>query len=291
MQPWPLCKNKSIIGKVYDMMYKTYSSITFILLFSFCSLVAQDSTWTHCDQGLAIGEFRLPQLSVAGDSKIFIIKIDPHDYELKLLCSAQLGHGKFTIQEWGEKYKLIAAINAGMFGEDNRSNVGYMKNGPYLNNSHINAKFFSVAAFEPCKAGIPYFSIFDTDELAISEIIGSYQVIIQNYRLIKNPRINRWPQQQRKWSEAALGSDESGNILMIFCRSPYSMHDFNKLLLELPVKITCAQHLEGGPEASLYLSCNGNKIIKFGSYETGFNENDLNKWAWPIPNVIGVVHR
>jgi len=56
----------------------------------------------------------------------------------------------------------------------------------------------------------------------------------------------------------------------------------------LGIEIICAQHLEGGPEASLYLYYNGVEIKRVGSYETDFNENDTNIEFWPIPNVIGL---
>lgn len=112
-----------------------------------------------------------------------------------------------------------------------------------------------------------------------------------NLRLIKRPGKNRWSKQSKMWSEAALGEDRKGNILLIFCRSPYSMHDFNNNLLKLPIDIVCAQHLEGGPEASLYFRYKGIKIEKCGSFETFFNENDQNNGAWDVPNILGFVKK
>ena len=50
-------------------------------------------------------------------------------------------------------------------------------------------------------------------------------------------------------------------------------------------------YLEGGPETSLYVSVNGTVIQKFGSYETGFNENDENNRFWLLPNIIGVTKK
>ncbi len=65
--------------------------------------------------------------------------------------------------------------------------------------------------------------------------------------------------------------DQEGNILFIFSRTPFSMHDLNNILIELPIKIDCAQHLEGGPEASLFFDYDGLLMEQMGSYETGFN--------------------
>ncbi|HEV2965243.1 MAG TPA: hypothetical protein VG649_25685, partial [Candidatus Angelobacter sp.] len=69
---------------------------------------------------------------------------------------------------------------------------------------------------------------------------------------------------------------------------PFSMHDLNRELLSSGIGLVAAQHLEGGPEAQLYLHVGKVEQEMFGSYETKFNPNDANPAAWPIPNVIGV---
>lgn len=80
----------------------------------------------------------------------------------------------------------------------------------------------------------------------------------------------------------------SGGILFIFCRSPFTMHDLNRELLSAGIEIVAAQHLEGGPEAQLYLKTGSEEIDHFGSFETGFREDDTNEKAWPVPNVLGI---
>lgn len=175
-----------------------------------------------------------------------------------------------------------------MFLEDYKSNVGYMKNFDYVNNKNISTKYMSVAAFNPKNKKSNPFMIFDIDEVDIEEIIEDYNTVIQNLRLIKKPAENRWAKQIRKWSEVALGQDINGNVLFIFSRKPHTMFDFNNILISLSIDIINAQHLEGGPEASLYFSYNDFTIELFGSFETNFIENDGNDSYWPIPNVIGI---
>ncbi len=58
-------------------------SLLFILLTTF--IEGQESVWEKVDEGLFIGEFQSPRKSIAGDSKITIIKIDPEYYELSLI--------------------------------------------------------------------------------------------------------------------------------------------------------------------------------------------------------------
>jgi endonuclease YncB( thermonuclease family) len=82
--------------------------------------------------------------------------------------------------------------------------------------------------------------------------------------------------------------DSSGRILFIFSRTPFSMHDFNRELLSAGIGLVAAQHLEGGPEAQLYLHVGKAEQEMFGSFETSFHPNDANPAPWPIPNVLGV---
>jgi exopolysaccharide biosynthesis protein len=268
-------------------MIKLLSTYFLLLIFILISF-GQDSLWTQIDNGLHVAEFRAKQELIAGKSLITVIRINPNYYDLVLLTASELGEMNMSVKDWLKSYDLVCAINAGMFQTDFKSNVGYMKNYKHINHKKINSKYFSIAAFNPVDEGSPKIRIFDSDETNIHQIIKSYHTVIQNLRLIKRPGINRWKNQNKKWSEAALGEDQRGNVLFIFSRSPYSMYELNQSLLSLPIEIVCAQHLEGGPEASLYLNHNGIEIKRVGSYETDFNENDDNNKYWSIPNVIGL---
>lgn len=247
--------------------------------------------WQKLDEGLYTADFQSPQKSTSGDSCITIVKIDPRHYSFKILSAKELAVTNMPVRTWCRKYDLIAGVNAGMYLTDYRTNVGYMKNFKHVNNPRINSKYKSVFAFNPVDKGKAPARIFDIDEQDMNTIIKDYHSVVQNLRLIKRPGRNRWPRQNKKWSEAALGEDKQGNILFIFCRSPYSMYDFNHILLQLPIDLVCAQHLEGGPEASLYLSAGGIKIDKIGSFETDFNEGSGNRVAWSVPNVLGIIKK
>ena len=249
--------------------------------------------WVEIDSGLQYAEFDSPQKADAGDSKILVVRADPRLYDLKLLCVSELGDKSkgLSVKQWTEKHGLVAAINAGMYQTDEKSNVGYMRNFTHKNNPRVNAKYLSIAAFNAKNASLAPFMLFDMEQKKVPEIDKSYNTVVQNLRLIKRPRVNVWTQNDKKWSEAALGQDKKGNVLFIFSRSPYTMHDFNEILLQLPIEIECAQHLEGGPPASFYLSTKGITIGKVGSYETKFFEDDDNKASWPLPNVIGLTRK
>jgi hypothetical protein len=250
---------------------------------------AQDSPWERIANGLELGQFKVEDESVAGDSTITILRIDPARWELRLLSASQTGEPTgLNAKEWCEKYNLAAATNAGMFQQDHSTHVGYMKSGSHINCPRKNS-YKSAAAFGPLRKDIPLFRIFDLDVDNIDSIISRYTNVIQNIRMINRAGENRWSQQDREWSEAALGEDREGRALFIFSRSPYAMHDLNRILLSLPIGLVCAQHLEGGPEAQVYLRWGKTEVELTGSYETSFSEDDLNQIAWPVPNVIGIV--
>jgi uncharacterized protein YigE (DUF2233 family) len=255
------------------------------------SVLPQDNPWQVLETGLELGKFKVLVEAPAGDSTIVIARIDPAQWELRLhAISATNEQTGRTARQWCDKYGLVAAINAGMFMTDYRTHVGYMKSGDHINCASV-TKYESAAAFDPLRPDLPEVRLFDLDEIPLDSILELHGNVVQNLRLIKRPRENRWSQQPRKWSEAALGEDREGRILFIFCQSPYSMYDFNHLLMSLPIDLVCAQHLEGGPEAQLYIRVGEQEWEFSGSYETGFMEGKGNVIAWPIPNILGVVRK
>jgi uncharacterized protein YigE (DUF2233 family) len=104
--------------------------------------------------------------------------------------------------------------------------------------------------------------------------------------MISCKRENVWSNQDSRWSTLALAVDSQGQALFLLCRTPHSVHDFIEILLSLPLSLQGAMYLEGGPEASLYLSTSKMTIERFGIRE-GLEDNPL-RLPLPVPNVIGI---
>ena len=246
--------------------------------------------WSELAAGFEVGEFAASKQSIVGDSKISIVRLDPNLWELAVQGVDWTKGSKIqTAKDWCALGGLTIAINAGMFASDYSTHVGFLMAGDVENNSHI-TNYMSVVAFGSGDgSGVPTFGIYDLDRpnISIDDLVAKYDNVIQNLRLIKKAGENRWSKQSKMWSEAALGEDDSGRILFIFCRSPYSMYDLNEELIGLGIGIVAAQHLEGGPEAQMYFSIDGVEQELFGSYETDFIEDDSNNRAWPVPIVLG----
>jgi hypothetical protein len=269
------------------------STLLAVLLLALSPGTGADATsgWQTLAPGMELRYVTAKTPSAAGDSRITVLRMDPNLWELAAFGISQPGEStSHTAREWSQLQKFVAAINAGMFAVDQKTHLGYLRSHEQVLSAHQN-KYQSVAAFDPRDpAASPPFRILDLDAPGISfeSILKDYASVVQNLRLVKRSGMNQWSQQTRKWSEAALGEDDAGRILFLFSRSPFSMHDLNQELLAAGIGLVAAQHLEGGPEAQLYLNAGGVELEMFGSFETSFKENDTNSVPWPIPNILGV---
>ncbi|MBO2009686.1 phosphodiester glycosidase family protein [Hymenobacter negativus] len=246
--------------------------------------------WQQLDQGLALGEYTPVSKSELGDSKITILRINPNFYAFRLLESVRFKDQRKTAAQWCQQEKLVACINAGMYQPDGQ-NTGYMRNYKSINNTAFNADN-CLLAFNPTDSSQAEIKLIDRGcEADWEQQAQRYQSVSQSVRMIDCHQNNTWAQQPKKWSSAVWGMDKEGQALMIFCRSPYTMHDYVDILLQAPLNIQQAMYLEGGPEASLYLKSGATERNLFGSYETGFTENDNSQEAFALPNVIGIVRK
>ena len=126
--------------------------------------------------------------------------------------------------------------------------------------------------------------LLERDDPAHRALLQRYRGRAQNLRLIAAPGRNKWTRNDRAWSEAALAMDRGGRVLIVFAREPHQMVDFNARILA-QLDVVSAQHLEGGPEASLSIRAPQLRLDRAGSFETGFFD-DSNTEQWPLPNVI-----
>ena len=255
---------------------------------------ASPDCWNQIAPGMHTCTVHSKVRAPVGDGRIVVVRVDPAKWAFTLLSLGDASNSKKdAARGWAQRNGLVLATNAGMFETDFRTHVGYMASPTRVNSDRIN-HYLSVVAFDPRQpTKRPAFRIFDLDQpgITIPAIRKDYGSVVQNLRLVKKPGRNRWPQQPKRWSEAALGEDKQGRALFVFSRTPFSMRDLNLTLLRSKIGLVALQHLEGGPEAQLYVDVPGTKFELFGSFETDFRDDDSNNEPWPIPNVIGVAPR
>src|SRR5262250_332694 len=138
--------------------------LTLLLASASLRAVHAVSDWKTVAPGMDYKYVLAKKPSTVGDSRIFIVRMDPNLWQLEAVGISQTGESaSHTARDWSQRHKFSAAINAGMFATDMKTHVGYMGSPAHVNNAKTNA-YRSVAAFEPRDSqSIPKFRIFDLD--------------------------------------------------------------------------------------------------------------------------------
>ncbi|HEV8577743.1 MAG TPA: phosphodiester glycosidase family protein [Thermoanaerobaculia bacterium] len=249
---------------------------------------AQTVSWRHLQPGVELASITAGKMPAGDPGRLYAVRVDPRRARIGVGLASESKAPAKTAGEWCRTAGFTVAINLGMFQTDHRSNVGYLRHGPHVNNRRWNS-YRSVVAIGPLKKSRPAALWLDLEPSKPDPRLADYDIVVQNLRLLTGNRKNVWSQSVKRWSEAALAIDSRGRLLFLFSRAPFSMRDFNGLLLRLPLDVAGAMHLEGGPEASLSIHTAGLDLDLSGSYETGFLPDDSNRQQWPIPNVLGVL--
>lgn len=254
-----------------------------------CPAQAQGLQWRELQPGVELAVIPVESAEGPGDKRLTVVRIDPVRAPLRaVLAVEQRDKAARTAGEWCQVERLAVAINLGMFREDQRSHVGYLRRGAQEHSARWVSTYQSALAFSPKKTGLAPVVMLDLDDAGARPLLADYETVVQNLRLIKAGGQNMWSPQPKRWSEAAVAMDKAGRVLFLFSRTPYSMAEFNRRLLALPLDIDRAMHVEGGPQASLSIHVGGVDLDLFGSFKSGSLESDLNFTAWPVPNVLGV---
>lgn len=243
--------------------------------------------FTSLEPGLELGIFQAPVPSPIGDSRIHVLRVDPKRFALVLVQAAAEDGRWRTAKEWAQHEGLVAAINPGMFEPDG-SLTFYGKADGVVRHGTLSGRAGALIVSDPTGPGLPRARVVYLACDGGSAVLPQYRTVVQSYRLTDCQGAPAWKRSSREWSHAVTGEDDRGRILFIQARSPWSTHDFAQILHALPLHLVRASYGEGGPEATLYVHAGQVERQWFGSYETGFREDDTNDHAWPLPNVLGV---
>jgi uncharacterized protein YigE (DUF2233 family) len=267
------------------------SLIILILLLLIASKINSQekaNNWTALEAGLHLNTFNSSQTSYVGDSRITVLRVDPELFEIEIYCKSYFKDKDRTLKEWAEEFNLLATINAGMYAKDYLTSVGYLKSRNHINNSLISKKYNCIFACSPLDKNVPQAQIIDLRCQNFLLLQNKYTSFSQSIRMIDCQQKNVWQQQSQKWSIAALGMAKSGDILLMHCRSPYSVHDFINIILTLPLYIYNAMYLEGGAEAGMYFSVGETEMELMGIHEAELVMGERKLDPPPLPNIIGI---
>lgn len=251
------------------------------------------STWQELAPGLELGRFPFPGASAEGDSFVVVVRADPEHWNLDAHSISEAGLDKgLSSREWAERNNLAVVINAGLYDTDMQTHVGMMVTRRHQNNPRKHGNYMAVFAFDPLMKNLPAWKSFDLDTDTMTGIRKGYGSLVQNLRLIKRPHENRWqPGGKAWWSEAAMGEDSGGRLLLIYTPAVVTMYEFNEALLALPLDLQTAQHLEGGLQAQLYIDIAGHKQEFHSGRETDFSRPNGYGDGPAVPNVLGLTRK
>jgi hypothetical protein len=226
----------------------------------------------------------------AGPPCIDLVRADVATrYRLRVLTSARQDRRSQPAPTWRETYHLVAVTNAGMFHSDGKPVALIVEDGDAV--SKNNKKYPGYLAFDPHDATDPPVAIAGRDcaGFSLDDLRKRYRSIVQSPRLLGcSGEALPW-QDKKQYSAAAIGLDRSGRVVFIHARAALTMAELSQTLASLD--LAGALFLEGGPEASLAVRGSEGELLRMGSYETGFVENDANQAFWWLPNVIGLEAR
>ncbi|MBW1666549.1 MAG: phosphodiester glycosidase family protein [Deltaproteobacteria bacterium] len=274
--------------KIYPRWAGVFAIVSFLLLARGVAYSRSD-IWEKLDTGLCIASFDPVSEPKSCKGKITILKIDPAYYSFELLCASEHGQKSRTLRQWAQEFSLVAAINAGMYQDrDFLRNIGYMRNYRHINNGRISKKLGAFFVFNPVDATMPAVQMVDTRSVkGWRNIIARYHSVVQSYRMIANGEKKGWPQKGEIFCSAAVGMDRDGHVLFMLSQSLLSVHDLINELLSLPVHITEAMYVEGGPQAALYFKRGAREITLIGVC-TNDRSRESQGPGFEIPNVIGI---
>ena len=247
--------------------------------------------WTNLMDGLQLAELDAPLKSVVNDSKLTILKIDARKFEFEFLTASEHGKHPRTAPDWAEEFNMNIIINAGMYSYNKtQSNKGYLKSRSHLNNPVKASYYNAMMVMHPKDTAKPPFEIIDITCQSWEKVKNQYNSLCQGMRMIscsgEAMAFTKRPDQS--CSMILTATDVSGNLYIVFTRSPYTHRDMISFLLGMPLDIRTTVYLEGGPETSLYVNTGDTVIAKFGSYVSNTCDNDDNDHFRKIPNVISL---
>ena len=250
-----------------------------------------DIPWINLAEGLQCVELDAPEKSVVNDSKLTILKIDTRQFDFEFLTASEHGKRLRTAEEWATEFDKTIIINAGMYSYNKmHSNKGDLKNYNHLNNPVKSNYYNAIMAMHPKDKTKPPFEIIDITYQDWEKVKTQYFSLCQGMRMIgqegEGMAFAKRPDQS--CSMVLTATDVSGNIYIVYTRSPYTHRTMINFLQGLPLNIRTTVYLEGGPETSLYVNTGDTVIAKYGSYVSNTCDNDDNDHFWKIPNVIAL---
>lgn len=211
-----------------------------------------------------------------------VVRIDLATHRLRLVMASRDGAPR-PVPRWVAERDAVAAINAGMFGDDHRG-LGLLRDRDHVDRDTDNPRYGGWLVFDPLDPADPPARVVGRDCPGVdaAAVRARYRGAIQSYRLLGcDGAALAWADDKR-YSAAGFGLDRDGRLVLLHTRAPFRMGELAAAIAAADLGLVGALYAEGGPEATLVAG----PWLRVGSYETGFWEDDSNHAAWDVPNVL-----
>ena len=244
-------------------------------------VVLYSGGWQKVGEGLELCEY----YQVGYNWKpLLVLRIDPACCEVELHSASLEGHKALTPLQWARRHHLAAVINASMYLPDGMTSTAYMRSGDKVANGRIAEKYGAFFAASPRKKGLPSACLLDREADDWKKLLGEYDQVVQNFRLIGPAHSPHWPENGPHHSVAAVGMDASGFLYFLHYEPPVSIHGFVHILRESSgLELTHAMYVEGGAQAVLGLWTAERTLYRQGRHVIPFLTGEP-----LLPNILGV---
>ncbi len=221
-------------------------------------LLATPEPWRAITPGVEVARF---QPSRTATPPITVVRVDPRRNRFSLQSAKLQGLSRApTAAEWIAKSGVSGVINASMYAKDERTSVGYMRDGQRVNNGGWSREK-AVFVAGPDGAGLPEARILDRTCESVGRVAPRYRVVVQSIRMLDCKGRNVWGDTSSQWGTTAIGTDGGGSVLLVHVAGPHSVHDLVDDLKALPLGLTRLMYVEGGRQAALRVVVGGKTVV------------------------------
>jgi hypothetical protein len=221
-------------------------------------LLATPEPWRTVASGVEVARF---QASRAGAPPITVVRVDPRRNRFSLQSAKLQGLPRApTAAEWITRSGASGVINASMYGKDERTSIGYMRDGGRVNNGGWSREK-AVFVAGPDGTGLPEARILDRTCESVGRVAPRYRVVVQSIRMLDCKGRNVWNDTSSQWGTTAIGTDGGGSVLLVHVAGPHSVHDLVDDLKALPLGLTRLMYVEGGRQAALRVVVAGKTVV------------------------------
>lgn len=248
-------------------------------------------SWQQVGKGVSFCETDAPLRSPIGDSKLTMLKIDPKQAQFDLFTASGMDSISRSVKTWADTMNLNIVFNAGMYDlAKPLISRGLLKNGSHDNQWAYKEGWNVMFAMNPVDSLNNMDAVvYDMECTPYDQIKDKYTSFAQGLRMLDcsgNPM--NWKKRVQACSMLVCAHDNEDNLIILFCRSPYTHNQMIGFMQQFPVTLHNAIYMEGGPETSLYVHIGDFCLQKVGSYVSDTYAKDTNESYWRLPNVIGI---